>query len=59
VFMKECTSGKVPREKTINRQVLPHAPSPTMTNLRRISDIFIVVVVVAVVAVDVYFTQGV
>lgn len=34
---KLLTSGKVPFEKTINKQVLPHAPSPTMTSLRRIS----------------------
>jgi hypothetical protein len=31
------TSGKVPLEKTINKQVLPQAPSPTMTSFRRIS----------------------
>lgn len=34
----KLTSGKVPLEKTIKRQVLPHAPSPTMTSLRLISD---------------------
>lgn len=36
--MPRLTSGKVPLEKTIKRQVLPHAPSPTMTSLRLISD---------------------
>ena len=35
------TSGKVPLEKTIRRQVFPQAPSPTMTSLRRISAIVI------------------
>ena len=34
----QLTSGKVPLEKTIKRQVLPQAPSPTMTNFLRISD---------------------
>lgn len=29
---RDHTSGKVPREKTINKQVLPHAPSPTITS---------------------------
>ena len=33
------TSGKVPFEKTISKHVFPQAPSPTMTNLRLISDI--------------------
>lgn len=33
----EHTSGKVPLEKTISRQVLPHAPSPTMTSFLLIS----------------------
>lgn len=27
-------SGNVPFENTIKRQVLPHAPSPTITSLR-------------------------
>lgn len=36
---QRLTSGKVPLEKTMRRQVLPHAPSPTMTSLRLISDI--------------------
>lgn len=36
--MGQLTSGKVPLEKTIKRQVLPHAPSPTITSLRLISD---------------------
>lgn len=26
------TSGKVPLENTINKQVFPHAPSPTLSN---------------------------
>jgi hypothetical protein len=31
------TSGKVPLEKTISKQVLPQAPSPTMTSFLLIS----------------------
>lgn len=34
------TSGKVPFENTINKQVLPQAPSPTITSFLLISAIF-------------------
>jgi hypothetical protein len=33
------TSGNVPLEKTINKQVFPQAPSPTMTSFLLTSDI--------------------
>lgn len=36
------TSGKVPREKTINKQVLPHAPSPTITSFLLSSEAIVV-----------------
>ena len=38
-FLKLITSGKLSLEKTIRRQVLPHAPSPTITNFFRIAAI--------------------
>lgn len=37
------TSGKVPLEKTMRRQVFPQAPSPTMTSFLLISAMLIVV----------------
>ena len=36
---RQLTSGKVPLEKTMRRQVSPQAPSPTITSFLRISDI--------------------
>ena len=37
--IKCLTSGKLSFEKTISRHVLPHAPSPTITNFFRMAAI--------------------
>jgi hypothetical protein len=36
---RRLTSGNVPLEKTMSKQVLPQAPSPTITSFLRISAI--------------------
>ena len=41
LFEKTYAFGKSSFEKTISRQVLPHAPSPTTTNFFRIEAVAI------------------